>query len=48
MTSFVHVEHPATHPGVARAEAFIERVRATRKSMDGARGLAALMLAAFV
>jgi hypothetical protein len=48
MTSFVHVDQPQSHPGVVRAEAFIERVRATRKSLDGARGLAALLLAAIV
>jgi hypothetical protein len=46
MTSFIHVEQPATHPGVVRAEAFIERVRSMR--LDGARGLAALLLAAIV
>jgi len=46
MTSFVHVDQPATHPGVARAEAVIEHIRAARKSFDGARGLAALLLAA--
>lgn len=44
MTSFVHVEQPATHLGVARAEAFGERVRAVRKF----GGLAALLLAAMV
>jgi hypothetical protein len=48
MTSFVHVEQPATHPGVARAEAVIEHIRAARRSFDGARGLAALLLGAIV
>jgi hypothetical protein len=48
MTSFVHVEQPATHPGVARAEAVIDQIRAARRSFDGARGLAALLLAAIV
>ncbi|WP_076997597.1 hypothetical protein [Variovorax sp. KK3] len=48
MTSFVHVEQPATHPGVARAEAVIDHIRAARRSFDGARGLAALLLAAIV
>ena len=48
MTSFVHVEQPATHPGVARAEAVIEHIRAARRSFDGARGLAALLLATIV
>ena len=46
MTSFVHVDTPATHPGVVRAEAVIERVRSARRGFDGARGLAALLLAA--
>ena len=48
MTSFVHVDQPATHPGVARAEAVIDHIRAARRSFDGARGLAALLLAAIV
>jgi hypothetical protein len=48
MTSFVHVDQPATHPGVARAEAVIEHIRVARRSFDGARGLAALLLAAIV
>ncbi|VTU15494.1 hypothetical protein H6CHR_00249 [Variovorax sp. PBL-H6] len=48
MTSFVHVEQPATHPGVARAEAVIDHIRSARRSFDGARGLAALLLAAIV
>ncbi|MDR6534385.1 hypothetical protein [Variovorax soli] len=48
MTSFVHVEQPATHPGVARAEAVIDHLRATGRSFDGARGLAALLLGAIV
>jgi len=48
MTSFVHVETPASHPGVVRAEAVIEHVRSARRGFDGARGLAALLLAAIV
>lgn len=48
MTSFVHVEQPATHPGVARAEAVIDHLRAARRSFDGARGLAVLLLSAIV
>ncbi|MBT2299504.1 hypothetical protein J7E70_03405 [Variovorax paradoxus] len=48
MTSFVHVDQPATHPGVARAEAVIDHIRAARRGFDGARGLAALLLAAIV
>lgn len=48
MTSFVHVDIPANHPGVVRAEAVIDQVRTARRSFDGARGLAALLLAAIV
>ncbi len=48
MTNFVHVDQPATHPGVVRAEAVIEHIRAARRHFDGARGLAALLLAAVV
>ena len=48
MTTFVHVDTPANHPGVVRAEAVIERVRTARRGFDGARGLAALLLAAIV
>ena len=48
MTSFVHVDQPLHHPGVARAEAVIDQLRSARKSFDGARGLAALLLGAVV
>lgn len=48
MTSFVHVEQPATHPGVVRAEAVIDRLSEARRGFDGSRGLAALLLAAIV
>lgn len=48
MTSFVHVDTPATHPGVVRAEAVIQRIRSARRGFDGARGLAAFLLAAIV
>lgn len=48
MTSFVHVEQPASHPGVERAGAIIDRLHAMRRKFDGARGLAALLLAAIV
>jgi energy-converting hydrogenase Eha subunit B len=44
MTRIVCAETPATHPGVERAEAAIERIR----GLGGARGLAALLLAAIV
>ena len=48
MTTFVHVDQPMQHPGVARAEAVIDQLRSARKSFDGARGLAALLLGAVV
>ncbi|VTU12925.1 hypothetical protein SRS16CHR_00164 [Variovorax sp. SRS16] len=48
MTSFVHVEQPSTHPGVARAEAFVDRIRAARRGLSKFGGLAALLLAAMV
>lgn len=48
MTTFIHVDQPAQHPGVTRAEVVIEQLRHARKSFDGARGLAALLLGAVV
>ena len=48
MTSFVHVEQPTDHPGVARAEAVVEHFRSAGNRFDGTKGLAALMLAAVV
>ncbi len=46
MTSFIQVDQPLQHPGVARAQALGEQLREARKCFDGARGLAALLLAA--
>ena len=46
MTTFVHVDQPASHPGVRRAEALMDYVRESRQSNDGTRGLAAVLLAA--
>jgi hypothetical protein len=48
MTTFIQVDQPLQHPGVARAEAVIDQLRDVRKSFDGARGLAALLLGAVV
>lgn len=48
MTTFVQVDQPLQHPGVARAEVVIDQLRAARKRFDGARGLAALLLGAVV
>ena len=47
-TSFVHVDQPTQHPGVARAEAVVSQLRAARGRLNGARGLAAGLLAAVV
>ncbi|SFM28221.1 hypothetical protein [Variovorax sp. OV329] len=46
--SFVHVEQPTEHPGVARAEAVVSQLRMARGRLNGARGMAALLLAAVV
>ena len=48
MTTFVQVDQPLQHPGVARAEVVIDQPREARKRFDGARGLAALLLGAVV
>lgn len=48
MTSFVHIDYPQQHPGVARAEAVIEAAGRLRQNFDGTRGIAALLLAAVV
>lgn len=48
MTSFVNVKHPAEHPGVARFESALGTARQLRRGFDGARGLAAMLLAALV
>lgn len=48
MTSFAHVDHPAEHPGVVRAENAAAAVRQIATRFDGARGAATLLLAAVV
>lgn len=48
MTSFVNVKHPAEHPGVARFETAVGAARQLRHGFDGAKGLAAMLLAAIV
>jgi hypothetical protein len=48
MTSFVHVDMPAQHPGVARAERAFTTLRSIGRSFEGARGGATLLLAAVV
>lgn len=48
MTAFVHVDQPTTHPGVERAAAVARFVHDARSANAGARGLAAVLLAAVV
>ena len=48
MTSFVHVNIPTEHPGVARAERAFAALRDLGRNFDGARGAASLLLAAVV
>ena len=48
MTNFVHVDMPAEHPGVARAERAFTTLRDLGRGFDGVRGAATLLLAAVV
>ncbi|MBI3532479.1 MAG: hypothetical protein CK604_08045 [Curvibacter sp. PD_MW3] len=48
MTSFVHVEYPSSHPGVARFENAVAAAGQMRKGFDTTKGLAAMLLAAMV
>lgn len=48
MTSFVRIDYPAVHPGVARFEAAFKSASTLRRSFDSTRGLAAMLLAAVV
>lgn len=48
MTSFAHVDYPAQHPGVERAERTVAAVRDAAARFDGARASATLLLAAIV
>ena len=47
-TSFVHVDQPIHHAGLARPEAVVSQLRAPRAPLTGARGLPAGLLAAVV
>jgi len=47
-TSFVHVDQPTQHPGVQRAAAVVSQLRVARGRLNGARGMAAVLLAAVV
>ena len=48
MSSFIHIDQPAEHPGVARASAALDYMRNARHSFNGSSGLAAVLLAAMV
>lgn len=48
MSSFVHVDQPLSHPGVARAEQVIGYVQEQSRQFKGTRGLSAVLLAAIV
>jgi len=48
MTAFVNTDYPVQHPGVVRAEHAVESFKQATQSFEGARGLASLLLAAWV
>ena len=48
MSTFVHVDQPLSHPGVARAEQVIGYVQEQRRELRGTRGLKVVVLAAVV
>ncbi len=48
MNSFVHIEYPAQHPGVARAERAGQAFKQITRGFEGARGAATMLLAAMV
>lgn len=48
MTSFVNINYPAEHPGVARFESALGAARQLRQGFDGSKGLATMLLAALV
>ena len=45
MTSFVHIDHPTQHAGIARVEAALDSARSLRQGFNG-KGLAVMLLAA--
>lgn len=45
MTSFTHTEFPKSHGGVERAESAFQYFAGLRRSLNGSRGLATLLLA---
>ena len=48
MTSFVHVQYPAEHPGVVRTELAVEGLKKAIRGFDASRGAATVLLAAVV
>jgi hypothetical protein len=48
MTSFVNVEYPSQHAGVARVERAISAIASFTRGFEGGRGAATLLLAAMV
>ena len=48
MTSFVHIDSPVNHAGVARVEAAVQSARGLRGAFQGARVVAAVLLAGAV
>lgn len=48
MTSFVHIEYPATHGGVERFESAMAAAGQLRRGFDSTKGLAGVLLAAMV
>lgn len=48
MSSFINIQYPAEHPGVARFESALDSARQIRRGFDGSKGLAAMLLAALV
>lgn len=48
MTSFVHLEYPTRHPGVARIENAVATAKRFRQGFDSTRSLTTMLLAAVV
>lgn len=46
MTSFIRIDYPTEHPGVARVESAIEAAQQMRQGFSGTRGLTTLLLSA--
>ena len=48
MASFIQLNYPTQHPGVARIEAAVDVVNSMRRGFDSTKGLSAMLLAAMV